>query len=82
MLNKLLLTDIAQAPSLSMQRFSQGYCTWAITRKVLAPVSSLIPSFPRRGKVRTNRYANFTHQLSPAGVLRTALTASAKSPTS
>ncbi len=28
--------------------------------KVLAPVGSLIPSFPRWGKVRTNRFAKFT----------------------
>jgi hypothetical protein len=40
-----VLTDMAQAIPLSM--------------KVLAPVVSLIPSFPRWGKVRTNRFATF-----------------------
>ncbi len=54
------LTDMAQAPPLNMQCFSQGYCPWAITRKVLAPVGSLTQTLSRRERIQTNRYASFT----------------------
>ncbi len=54
------LTDMAQAPPLNMQSFSQGYCPWAITRKALAPVGSLTQTLSRRERGQSSAGANFT----------------------
>lgn len=53
------LTGMANAPSLMMQGFSQGYCSWAITRKFTTPASPP----PQYERVQTSRYASFTLKL-------------------